>query len=103
MDHEWILGQETPNTGRKSLSTGIVIISIFAACCAIGLSIFTLAHSKKANDTAEKLQQSLSKLQEDYEEQEPAANKALQSISCRTISCMQISSTTWRSLLHPSI
>ncbi|MBG9733020.1 hypothetical protein [Paenibacillus alvei] len=75
MDHEWILEQETPNTGTKSLSTGIVIISIFAACCAIGLSIFTFVHSKKAIDTAEKLQQSLSKLQEDYEELKRTSSK----------------------------
>lgn len=74
MDHEWLLEQSTPNTGRRSLST-IVIISIFAACCAIGLSIFTLVHSMKMNDTAEKLQQSLSKLQEDYEELKRSSSK----------------------------
>lgn len=75
MDREWIFEQSTPSTRKRPLSASIVIISIFSACCAIGLSVFTLTHSMKVNDTAEKLQQSLSKLQEDYGELKRTSSK----------------------------
>ncbi|GAV13858.1 hypothetical protein RQP50_18040 [Paenibacillus sp. chi10] len=68
MEREWKLEQSSPSTEKRPFSTGIVVTSIFAACCVIGLSIFTLVHSMKVNDAAEKLQQSFSKLQADYEE-----------------------------------
>lgn len=68
MEREWKLEQSSPSTEKRPFSTGIVVTSIFAACCVIGLSIFTLVHSMKVNDATEKLQQSFSKLQADYEE-----------------------------------
>lgn len=68
MEREWKLEQSSPSTEKRPFSTGTIIISIFAACCVIGLSIFTLVHSMKVNDATEKLQQSFSKLQADYEE-----------------------------------
>jgi hypothetical protein len=68
VEREWKLEQSSPSTEKRPFSTGIVVTSIFAACCVIGLSIFTLVHSMKVNDATEKLQQSFSKLQADYEE-----------------------------------
>jgi len=68
LEREWKLEQSSPSTEKRPFSTGIVVTSIFAVCCAIGLSIFTLVHSMKVNDATEKLQQSFSKLQADYEE-----------------------------------
>lgn len=68
MEREWKLEQSSPSTEKRPFSTGIVVTSIFAACCVIGLSIFTLVHSMKVNDATEKLQQSFSKLQADNEE-----------------------------------
>lgn len=68
MDDKWILEQSKPVPNRNFPLLGILIISIISTCCAIAVSIFAWVQSNKVNDATEKLQQSFSKLQADYEE-----------------------------------
>lgn len=68
MDEKWILGQSESTANGRFLSSSIVVISILATCCAIAISIYAWVHSNKVDEATEKLQQSFSKLQADYEE-----------------------------------
>lgn len=68
MDDKWILEQSESTANGRFLSSSIVVISILATCCAIAISIYAWVQSNKVNEATEKLQQSFSKLQADYEE-----------------------------------